>query len=126
MIDMPEAPASAIVLIVEDEPLLLMMAVDMVEDAGFRVVTAQSADDAVAVLLSRTDIRVVFTDIDMPGSMDGLKLAATIRDRWPPIEIIITSGFRQPSASEMPQRATFFAKPYQPSQIVKTLHRMAS
>ncbi len=124
MMDLSEAPASAIVLIVEDEPLLLMMAVDMVEDAGFRVVTAKSADEAVAVLLSRTDIRVVFTDIDMPGSMNGLKLAATVRDRWPPIEIIITSGFRQPSVSEMPLRASFFAKPYQPNQIVKTLHRL--
>ncbi len=118
--------AKAIVLIVEDEPLLLMMAVDMIEDAGFSVVTARSADEAVAILLSRSDVRIVFTDIDMPGSMDGLKLAATIRDRWPPIDIIVTSGYRQPTSAELPPRATFFAKPYRPSQVVGALQRLAS
>ena len=116
--------ATATVLIVEDEPLLLMMAIDMVEEAGFDVVTASSADDAVRILLARSDIRIVFTDIDMPGSMDGLKLAATIRDRWPPIEIIVTSGYRQPTLSELPSRAAFFPKPYKASQIVDALHRL--
>ena len=126
MIDLSKDKASTSVLIVEDEPLLLMMAVDLVEDAGYGAVVAQNADEAVQILLSRADIRIVFTDIDMPGSMDGLKLAATIRDRWPPIEIIITSGFRKPALSELPVRAVFFAKPYVPSQVQRALHRMAA
>ena len=88
-----------------------MMAVDLVEDAGFDAVEARSADEAVAILEARTDICVVFTDVDMPGSMDGLKLAASIRDRWPPIEIIITSGHKSmredtclPAPSSSPSR----------------------
>jgi CheY-like chemotaxis protein len=81
-----------VVLVVEDEPLLRLMAVTMVENAGFAPIEAANADQAVRILESRTDIRIVFTDIDMPGSMDGMKLAACIRDRWPPVEIILTSG----------------------------------
>lgn len=81
------------VLIVEDEPLLRLMAIDVVEDAGFDAVEASDADEAIRILESRTDITIVFTDIDMPGSMDGLRLAAAVRDRWPPIRIIVTSGY---------------------------------
>ncbi len=114
-----------IVLVVEDEPLLRMMAVDLVEDAGFEVVEAANADEAVKILEARTDIRIVFTDIDMPGSIDGLMLAAAVRDRWPPIEIIITSGHRQISDLDLPERSVFFPKPYDSSKITATLHRMA-
>lgn len=73
-------------LVVEDEPLLRMNAVDMIETAGFQVLEAGSADDAIAILEKRDDIRVVFTDIQIPGSMDGLKLARAVRGRWPPIK----------------------------------------
>jgi CheY-like chemotaxis protein len=114
-----------VVLVVEDEPLLRMMAVDLVEDAGFDAVEAASADEAVHILESRLDIRVVFTDIDMPGGQDGLKLALAIRDRWPPIEIIITSGKRMPLASDMPERGVFFAKPYKRDEVMTTMRRMA-
>ena len=114
------------VLVVEDEPLLLMLAVDIVEDAGFEVVTAVNADAAIEILLSRPDIHIVFTDIDMPGSMDGLKLAAAIRDRWPPIEIIVTSGKAVPSKADMPARGHFFSKPYDPERVTQMLHRMAA
>ncbi len=126
MSDTPPGKASTIILIVEDEPLLMMMAVDLVEDAGYGAVVAQNADEAVRILLSRTDIRIVFTDIDMPGTMDGLKLAATIRDRWPPIDIIITSGYRKPAVTELPVRAIFFAKPYVPSQVQRAMRQMAA
>jgi CheY-like chemotaxis protein len=81
-----------VVLIVEDEFLLRMSAVEMIEEAGFEIVEAGNADEAITILESRSDIRVVFTDIQMPGSMDGLKLAAAVRHRWPPIKIIATSG----------------------------------
>src|ERR1700693_2273388 len=81
-----------VVLIVEDEFLLRMDAVEMIADPGFEAVEAANADQAIGILESRRDITVVFTDIQMPGSMDGLKLARAVRGRWPPIKIIATSG----------------------------------
>jgi CheY-like chemotaxis protein len=81
-----------IVLIVEDEFLLRMDAIEMIEGAGFEAIEAGNAEEAIAILERRSDIRVVFTDVQMPGSMDGLKLAAAVRGRWPPIQIIATSG----------------------------------
>jgi CheY-like chemotaxis protein len=118
--------ARPVVLVVEDEPLQRMMAVDLVLDAGFDVVEAWSADEAVTILESRTDIRIVFTDVDMPGSMDGLKLAAAIRDRWPPIEIIVTSGHMKMNEAILPDRSVFFSKPYDAQKVTAQLNRMAA
>jgi DNA-binding NtrC family response regulator len=116
----------AVVLIVEDEPAIRVWAAMTVEDAGFGVLEAANADEAVRILEARTDIRIVFTDVDMPGSMDGIKLAAAVRGRWPPIEIIVTSGYRSVKEEELPERAVFIPKPYDPDQIVETLHRLAA
>jgi CheY-like chemotaxis protein len=88
---MEDSPKLA-VLIVEDDALISALAVDIVEDAGYRPLEASNADEAVALLESRTDIAVLFTDINMPGSMDGLKLAHAVRGRWPPVKIIMVSG----------------------------------
>ncbi|WJH40493.1 response regulator [Aliirhizobium terrae] len=118
--------AKPVVLVVEDEPLQRMMAVDLVLDAGFDVVEAWSADEAVTILESRSDIRVVFTDVDMPGSMDGLKLAAAIRDRWPPIEIIVTSGHMRMTENVLPDRSVFFSKPYDTERVTAEMTRMVS
>jgi CheY-like chemotaxis protein len=107
-----------VVLIVEDEPIVRMIAAEIVEDAGFEAMEAANADEAVRILESRPDIRIVFTDVDMPGSMDGLKLAAVIRGRWPPIEIILTSGYRNVIASELPERSVFLPKPYERDGVV--------
>jgi len=85
-------PRRPVVLLVEDELLLRMDAAAMVAEAGFEVVEAGDADEAIVILESRRDIRIVFTDIQIPGSMDGLKLANAIRGRWPPIRIVATSG----------------------------------
>lgn len=121
----PEAAPKAIVLVVEDEPILRMSAVAIVEDAGFEAIEAGNADEAIQLLESRSDIRLVFTDIDMPpGSMNGLKLAAAVRDRWPPIAIIVVSGHHVPQESEMPKGAVFFAKPYPGEALVGTMHQM--
>jgi two-component system, response regulator PdtaR len=100
----------ATVLIVEDEFLVRSFLQIELEDAGYDVVLADNADVAIAILEARTDIHLVFTDIDMPGSMDGLKLAACVRDRWPPIHIIITTGNARPR--EIPANALFIPKPY--------------
>lgn len=113
------------ILVVEDEPLLRMMAVDLVEDAGFEALEAANADEAIKILECRSDIRVMFTDIDMPGSMDGLLLAAAVRDRWPPIEIILTSGHVHVTEMEVPRGGVFFSKPYDHTQVRRTLQSMA-
>lgn len=118
--------ARPVVLVVEDEPLLRMAAVALVEDAGFQAVSATDATEAVRILETRSDIRIVFTDVDMPRGMDGMRLAAAIRDRWPPIEIILTSGYAVPAEVDLPARAVFFAKPYREEQVVAALRRMAA
>jgi two-component system, response regulator PdtaR len=114
------------VLVVEDEPLIRIAAVDLVEDLGFGTVEAASADEAIAVLEQRTDIGVVFTDIHMAGSMDGLELAAYVRNRWPPINFIVVSGEQRPTSSQMPVGAYFFAKPYDVGAVSKALVTLAA
>ena len=112
------------VLIVEDEMLLRMRAVDIVEDAGFRPVEAVNADEAIAILESRSDISLLFTDIQMPGSMDGLKLAHAVHDRWPSIKIILVSGQVQPTESERPADSRFFGKPLSVRQMIGELQAL--
>ena len=120
------ARAKQVVLVVEDEPLLRMAAVDLVEQAGFEAVEATDATNAVSILENRPDIRIVFTDVDMPRGMDGIKLAAMVRDRWPPIEIIIVSGHIDRADVELPARSVFFAKPYKEHEIVAAIHKFAA
>jgi two-component system, response regulator PdtaR len=115
----------AAVLIVEDEPLIRLGAVKIIEDGGFEVIEAASADEAIRILECRGDIRVVFTDIHMPGSMDGLRLAHAVRNRWPPIKIIVTSGRDLATQVGLPEGARFFAKPYSPIQITDALREWA-
>src|SRR5438477_11149223 len=103
-----QAAKKPIVLIVEDEMLLRMRAVDIVEDAGFTPLEAVNADDAMALLESRSDIELLFTDIQMPGSMNGLKLAHAVHERWPSIKIILVSGQVRPGESERPADSRFF------------------
>ncbi|HEY6732588.1 MAG TPA: response regulator [Roseiarcus sp.] len=116
-----------VVLVVEDEPLLLIDAVDLVTEAGFEAIGVKSADEAIRILESRDDIRIVFTDVNMPGSMDGIRLAHAVRHRWPPIEIIVTSGLTLANVQELlPERGVFFPKPYTPAQVASALHRLAA
>jgi CheY-like chemotaxis protein len=117
---------SVAVLVVEDEPLVRMIAMTIVEDAGFEALGAENADHAVRILEKHSNIRIVFTDIDLPGSMNGMNLAATIRGRWPPIEIIITSGRYHIPDSELPPRGVFIPKPYDHSRVIETIQRMAA
>jgi CheY-like chemotaxis protein len=121
-----QSQTKPVVLVVEDEPLLRMLAVDIVEEAGFEAVEAAGAAEAIVILETRTDIRIVFSDIDMPGGMDGMRLAACIRDRWPPIEIVLTSGMLRETDVDMPPRSVFFAKPYSMQAVVATLRAMAT
>jgi CheY-like chemotaxis protein len=113
-----------VVLIVEDEFLLRMNAVDMIAAAGFEVVEAENADQAIEILEARPDITVVFTDIQMPGSMDGLKLARAVRGRWPPIKIVATSGHVNVAETDLPDGGRFLPKPYSPDQLTDLLQEM--
>src|SRR4051812_10534453 len=110
-----------LVLIVEDEFLIRTHAAGVIRDAGFEVIEASNADEAIMMLETRLDIRVVFTDIQMPGSMDGLKLAHAVRDRWPPVHIVATSGHYAFHEGDLPTGAVFFPKPYSPGKVANTL-----
>src|ERR1041384_1870463 len=112
------------VLVVEDEMILRMRAVDIVEDAGFNPVEAVNADEAISILESRSDISLLFTDIQMPGSMDGLKLAHAVHRRWPGIKIILVSGQVNPSEAERPVDSRFFGKPLSVEQMITELQPM--
>lgn len=118
-------PSKAVVLVVEDEAFLRFAAVSFLEDAGFSVLEAENSDSAIALLEGHDDIRLIFTDIDMPiGSMNGLKLARAVRDRWPPIAIIVVSGHRVPDAGDLPDGSKFFPKPYNEAHMVSTIRDM--
>jgi two-component sensor histidine kinase/FixJ family two-component response regulator len=112
------------VLVVEDEMVLRMRAVDIVEDAGFTAVEAVSADEALAILESRSDISLLFSDIQMPGTMDGLKLAHAVHDRWPGIKIILVSGQIKLADEDKPTDSRFFGKPLEVKRMINELQEM--
>jgi CheY-like chemotaxis protein len=114
-----------VVLVVEDEPLIRMDLASMIEDAGIDVIEACNADDAIAILEVRKDISIIFTDIEMPGSMDGLKPAFAVRDRWPPVSIIIASGRIRPEPHEMPSEVQFLRKPHNEVVVMEAIRKAA-
>src|SRR5436305_7154388 len=118
----PTIPAN--VLVVEDEMVLRTRAVDIVEDAGFTAVEAVNADEALSILESRSDISLLFSDIQMPGSMDGLKLAYAVHHRWPSIKIILVSGQVKLSDTDKPADSRFFSKPLEVRQMITELQEM--
>jgi CheY-like chemotaxis protein len=124
MMVLDHSAVSAVVLIVEDEMLLRMRAVDMVEDAGFTPVEAVDADEAVAILEARSDVALMLTDIQMPGTMDGLKLAHTVHKRWPPIKIILVSGQLKLADIDIPLDSRFFGKPLDAAEMIAELRTM--
>jgi CheY-like chemotaxis protein len=119
---MANDPSSrATVLIVDDDPLVRMIAVDFVEDSGFRAVEAENADEAIAILESRADIESLVTDIAMPGEMDGVGLALAVHQRWALMRIIVVSGAVQPSKAELPPHSHFLQKPYAADALIALL-----
>jgi len=112
------------VLIVEDEPLVRMEGAYSLKDAGFEVHQAANADEAIAVLEAHKEIRLVFTDVQMPGSMDGLKLAHYVRTRWPPIHLIVTSGQVNLAEDALPAGAVFMSKPYDHQALASKVRAM--
>jgi CheY-like chemotaxis protein len=113
-----------VVLVVEDEGLIRMNAMAMVQEAGFEAIAASDADEAIQILESRNDIRAVFTDVHMPGSMDGIRLARLIRNRWPPVALIVTSGQTYMPESDLPTGGRFLRKPYEQMQVETALRQL--
>src|SRR3954447_19907232 len=119
-------PRRPVVLVVEDEFLIRISAVEISLEDGIYVLQAADADEALEILQVRTDIRVIFTDIHMPGSMDGLRLAHAVRGRWPPIKIIATSGRVNVRIDDLPEGGRFLPKPYHPGEIARTLRELVA
>lgn len=115
-----------LVLVVEDEPLLRLFASEMFEEAGFEVLQAANATSAIAILEDRSDVRVVFTDVDMPGGISGIRLAAFIREHWPSVQIIVTSGQRWPAEEPVSHNVKFFPKPYRQDHVLGAVKRLAA
>jgi two-component system, response regulator PdtaR len=124
VMDEKSSRPTPVVLIVEDDPLLRMLAVEVVGDAGFVALEAADADEAVALLESRPDISLLFTDVNMPGTMDGLKLAHAVRDRWPPIKILVVSGEVRHRIPELPPNSRFIEKPYRAAAMIDELRSL--
>jgi two-component system, response regulator PdtaR len=113
----PLGNAAIQILIVEDDALIRLATRDRIEAAGFTVYEAYNADEALQLLEAHPHISLIFTDVDMPGSMDGVKLAHCVRERWPPVKIIVTSGFKHVTPDQLPSGSLFVGKPYQPDQL---------
>jgi two-component system, response regulator PdtaR len=115
-----------VILVVEDDPTIRMGALQLVVDAGFEALEADNADEAIRILEARPDIHLVFTDVGMPGTMDGIKLAHYIRHRWPLVKLIVASGKAILDESHLPAGARFFPKPYSDCTIVGAMMGMLS
>ncbi|HEX2555313.1 MAG TPA: response regulator [Microvirga sp.] len=122
----PRAPilSRPVVLLVEDEPLVRTLQVDILRDAGFWVVEAQDADEAFEILKRRPDVKAVLTDVDMPGSIDGFEFARLVAQGWPDAGILVISGKASPGPSDLPPSASFIAKPVRPAPLVEELRRV--
>lgn len=116
------APSNiATILIVENEAIVRMELAAQLIDLGLKVLVACDADDAIVLLDSHPEIYLLLTDLTMPGSMDGIRLAHHVRKRWPPIKIIVTSGYPGASLSDLPPGSLFFPKPYAPETLNRAL-----
>jgi CheY-like chemotaxis protein len=108
----------SIIIVVEDEVIIGEYLSDILTDKGYSVIAVANADDAIAMLETRDDVRGIITDINMPGPINGLNLAATVRERWPQIKIIITTGQARPKIEEVPEGSLYLRKPYTPGSVM--------
>ncbi|MFC7399611.1 response regulator [Chelatococcus sp. GCM10030263] len=118
--------SKAVILVVEDSTIIRMGAVDLVLSAGYEALEARDAHEAIRILESRDDIDLVFTDVQMSGAMNGIKLSHYIRDRWPPVKLIVASGKAILEESSLPEGSHFFSKPYSDHAIADAMARMLS
>jgi CheY-like chemotaxis protein len=111
----------ATVLVVEDEGLIRLDTADTLRDAGFKVVEAADASEALDIVAGRDDIDMLFTDINMPGPMDGLELARRVHARRPAMRLLLTSGVFKPVEGELPDDGRFLSKPYTPEDMTRAV-----
>lgn len=121
---MPNAEAIATVLVVEDDTLVRMHGTDILEDAGYAVLEAANADEALSLLTKHRDIHVLFSDVDMPGSMDGLDLARLVHERWPHIHLLLTSGHHPVQSGDLPGRGKFVRKPWSSEVLIDRIRAL--
>jgi CheY-like chemotaxis protein len=114
-----------VILLVEDEVLVRMVAADVLEDAGFTVLESTNAEEALSLLETRPDVQVLFTDVNMPGALDGLGLAQAVHERSPEVGILIGSGRIRPGIGELPPGTRFIAKPYAPAALTDAVRAVA-
>jgi len=114
----------AVVLIIENEMMIRLGAIDLVLSAGYEALDARNADEAIRILESRHDIDLVFTDVQMPGTIDGIKLANFIRGRWPPVKLLVASGNAILEESSLPSGSRFFSKPYDDHAITDAMAKL--
>jgi two-component system, response regulator PdtaR len=119
-------PHPLTVLVVEDEPLIRLVAVDTLEDAGFGAFEASDAGQAIALLKRHNEIRILFTDVNMPGEMDGISLAHYVRDHWPEVKIVVTSGRGAVVQPDLPDGSALLPKPYRLAQLIGTLRALGA
>jgi CheY-like chemotaxis protein len=115
-----------VILIVEDEALVRLSAVGMLEDAGFRTIEAANGDEALELLAADSDVQLLFTDVNMPGIIDGLVLARQVHDRWPQIGIMVASAKKEPQLGELPVGSRFERKPYNVDMVVRHARELTS
>ena len=115
-----------VILVVEDEPLVRLFLTDFLDEAGFKVFEAVNGDEAMTILQARPDVQVIISDIEMPGSMNGLELARAVQERWPGIGVVVTSGRERPGPDDLSDKAALLAKPYLPDTVLSLIRPMAT
>lgn len=113
-----------IALVVDDEPLILMDTADIVACAGYHVIEARSADEAFELLAKYRSVKLVMTDVQMPGTMDGMALARYVGEHWPEVHVVVASGAVTPKDDELPQGARFLGKPLNQALVLETLQEL--
>jgi CheY-like chemotaxis protein len=119
---MSSTPAT--VLIVDDEDLVRMVGADILESGGYRVLEAGNAEEALHCLEDAAEVMVLFTDINMPGTPDGLGLARLVSERWPQVKILVASGAVQPGGDDLPAEGLFLSKPYRADDLLGLLQKL--
>lgn len=119
-----DASPLPIVVVAEDDFLLRMLATDILTDQGYAVLEAESAEVALMMLESTSNVRLLFTDVQMPGALDGMELARRVCERWPLVPVLVTSGQRRIRPGDLPDSARFLAKPYRQEDLVAVIDNL--
>ena len=117
-------PHPQAVLVVEDEPLIRLVATDTIEEAGFAAFEASDARQAIALLERHKEIRILFTDVNMPGDMDGVSLAHYVHSRWPEVKIVVTTGRCAVAQPDLPEGSALL--PYRLTHLIGTLQELTA